>query len=99
MREFLDYYDKLYISVQNLFDMKLPLNTTAFYTQAHLNILDKAGSDGTKLSTANKGTQLRILELGAKEKIDGITASWVKVRLQDGTEGWCFSRYLTPQKP
>ncbi|MGI5174410.1 SH3 domain-containing protein [Treponema sp. OMZ 840] len=98
IRAFSDLYDKLYISVQNLFDMKLPLRTTAFYTQANLNIRDKAGTDGTKLRTVNKGTKLKIVEIGAKEKIDGITAPWVRVRLEDGTEGWCFSGYLTAKR-
>ena len=98
MLEFLDYYDKLYISVQNLFDMQLPLETTVFYTQANLNIRDKAGTDGTKLRMITKGTRLRLLEIGAKDKIDGITAPWVKVRLPDGTEGWCFSGYITAKK-
>lgn len=99
LRTFLDYYDKLYISVQNLFDMQLPLETTVFYTQANLNIRDKAGTDGTKLRTIIKGTQLRLLEIGAKDKIDGITAPWVKVRLPDGTEGWCFAGYVAARKP
>ena len=99
LRTFLDYYDKLYISVQNLFDMQLPLETTVFYTQANLNMRDKAGTDGTKLRTIIKGTRLRLLEIGAKDKIDGITAPWVKVRLSDGTEGWCFSGYVAARKP
>ena len=99
LRTFLDYYDKLYISVQNLFDMQLPLETTVFYTQANLNIRDKAGTDGTKLRMITKGTRLRLLEIGAKDKIDGITAPWVKVRLQDGTEGWCFAGYVAARKP
>ena len=99
MLEFLDYYDKLYISVQNLFDMQLPLETTVFYTQANLNIRDKAGTDGVKLRMITKGTRLRLLEIGAKDKIDGITAPWVKVRLPDGTEGWCFSGYVAARKP
>ena len=79
--------------------MQLPLETTVFYTQANLNIRDKAGTDGTKLRTIIKGTQLRLLEIGAKDKIDGITAPWVKVRLPDNTEGWCFSGYVTTGKP
>ena len=99
MLEFLDYYDKLYISVQNLFDMKLPLETTVFYTQANLNIRDKAGREGTKLRTINKGTRLRLLTIGAKDKIDGITAPWVRVCLPDGTEGWCFAGYVAARKP
>ncbi|MGI5078448.1 SH3 domain-containing protein, partial [Treponema maltophilum] len=32
-------------------------------------------------------------------KIDGITAPWIKVRLADGTEGWCFAGYVAARKP
>jgi len=46
-----------------------------------------------------KGTRLRLLGIGAKDKIDGITAPWVKVRLSDGTEGWCFAGYVAARKP
>ena len=99
MLAFLDYYDKLYISVQNLFDMQLPLDKTVFYATDNLNIRESSGLTGKKLYTAKKGNVLNIIEIGAKDKIDGITAPWVKVRLPDGTEGWCFSGYVAAQKP
>ena len=98
MLAFLDYYDKLYISVQNLFDMQLPLDKTVFYATDNLNIRESSGLNGKKLYTAKKGNVLNIIEIGAKDKIDGITAPWVKVRLPDGTEGWCFSGYVTTRK-
>jgi len=41
-----------------------------------------------------RGTFVRITALGKQQTIDGITANWVKVELEDGTEGWCFGGYL-----
>ena len=95
---FLGYYDTLFISVQNLFDMQLPLDKTVFYATDNLNIRESSGLSGKKLYTAKKDSALNIIEVGRKETIDGITAPWVRVRLQDGTEGWCFAGYITAKK-
>jgi hypothetical protein len=35
-----------------------------------------------------------VLEEGNAETIDGISSVWVKVRLDNNTEGWCFGGYL-----
>ena len=78
--------------------MQLPLDKTVFYATDNLNIRESSGLNGKKLYTAKKGNVLNIIEIGAKDKIDGITAPWVKVRLPDGTEGWCFSGYVTTRK-
>lgn len=43
--------------------------------------------------------KLGLIPKGQTAHIDGIRAPWVKVRLEDGTEGRCFSGYLTPQTP
>ena len=99
MLAFLDYYDKLYISVQNLFDMQLPLDKTVFYATDNLNIRESSSLSGKKLYTAKKDSALNIIEGGRKETIDGITAPWIKVRLRDGTEGWCFAGYVAARKP
>jgi len=37
---------------------------------------------------------LSFIEEGSIETIDGFTSAWVKVRLGDNTEGWCFGGYL-----
>ena len=95
---FLGYYDTLFISVQNLFDMQLPLDKTVFYATDNLNIRESSSLSGKKLYTAKKDNAMNIIEVGRKETIDGITAPWVKVRLPDGTEGWCFSGYITAKK-
>jgi hypothetical protein len=56
-------------------------------------------------------TTVFVLELGKEDTIDNMKANWVKVRLENGTEGWCFGGYLripieasplpdyVPQKP
>lgn len=98
MLKFLDYYDKLFTSVQNLFDMQLPLDNTIFFATDNLNIRESSGVGGKKLSMAKKGSTLNVIEVGRKETIDGITAPWVRVRLEDGTEGWCFAGYITAKK-
>lgn len=41
-----------------------------------------------------RGTFVRITALGKQQTVDGITANWVKVELEDGSEGWCFGGYL-----
>lgn len=46
------------------------------------------------LQTMDRGTPVKITALGKQQTIDGITANWVKVKLDDGTEGWCFGGYL-----
>jgi hypothetical protein len=42
----------------------------------------------------NRGAWVQIVEEGETETIDGLSSAWVKVRLQDNTEGWCFGGYL-----
>jgi len=49
------------------------------------------------LQTMDRGTPVKITALGKKQTIDGITANWVKVQLDNGTEGWCFGGYLDPR--
>ena len=98
LRTFLEYYDKLFISVQNLFDMQLPFDTAIFYATDNLNVREISGLSGKKLYTVKKGSRMNIVEADRKETIDGITAPWVKVRLPDGKEGWCFAGYVAAKK-
>jgi hypothetical protein len=46
-----------------------------------------------------ENTAVLVLETGAEDTIDGIKANWVKVRLADGREGWCFGGYLLADIP
>jgi hypothetical protein len=47
----------------------------------------------------SESTAVFVLETGVEDTIDGIKANWVKVRLADGTEGWCFGGYLLADVP
>ena len=58
------------------------------------------------ITTMNKGTLVKIQEIGSKQTIDGIASNWVKIevipvgrdvegkRLYEDTTGWCFGGYL-----
>lgn len=46
------------------------------------------------LQTIGKGEWVTVLEEGNEETIDGLTSIWVKIRLRDNNEGWCFGGYL-----
>jgi hypothetical protein len=46
-----------------------------------------------------ENTAVPVLETGAADTIDDIKANWVKVRLEDGREGWCFGGYLFADIP
>ena len=69
------------------------------YAADNLNIRAAPNVRGEKVVLAGKGSPLTVLEEGKKETIDGITAPWIKVRLPDGKEGWCFAGYVAVQKP
>ena len=69
------------------------------YAADNLNIRSAPNVRGEKVVTIAKGSPLTVLEEGKKETIDGITAPWIKVRLRDGTEGWCFAGYVATKKP
>ena len=69
------------------------------YAADNLNIRAAPNLQAEKVVLAAKGSPLTVLEEGKKETIDGITAPWIKVRLPDGKEGWCFAGYVAAQKP
>jgi len=60
----------------------------------NLRLRDRAGASGNVLTTIKANGWVRILEEGNTETIDGITSVWVKVKLLNNTEGWCFGGYL-----
>jgi len=72
---------------------------SVYYASDNLNIRVAPNLQAEKVVLAAKGSPLTVLEEGKKETIDGITAPWVKVRLPDGKEGWCFAEYIAMQKP
>lgn len=72
---------------------------SVYYTSDNLNIRSEPNLQAQKVGLIPKGQALTLMQTGQTAHIDGITAPWVKVRLQDGTEGWCFSGYITAREP
>lgn len=61
----------------------------------NLKIRAEPSLNAEKIGLIKKDDYAKILEVGEKITIDGIESAWVKVRTQDGKEGWCFAGYLT----
>jgi len=80
-----DYDDKI---IQNQ-------KTSASYkTTDNLRLRRSEATTSEILTTLKKATKVTVIKFGKQQTIDGITANWVKVKLEDGTEGWCFGGYL-----
>lgn len=71
----------------------------------NLRLRTEGNMDSDTITTMAVGTRLKILEVGKKDTIDGITSNWVKVCIADGWDiqdkglsldltGWCFGGYL-----
>ena len=72
----------------------------------NLRLRSSGSTAGKPVVTIGKGTQVKVLAVGAKQTIDGITSNWVQVEVQAGakdrdgnaiaagTTGWCFGGYL-----
>ena len=73
----------------------------------NLRLRSSGSTAGKPVVTIGKGTQVKVLSIGAEQTIDGITSNWVQVEVQAGakdrdgkaiaagTTGWCFGGYLT----
>ena len=73
----------------------------------NLRLRSSGSTAGKHVVTIGKGTQVKVLAVGAEQTIDGITSNWVQVEVQadakdrdgkpiaPGTTGWCFGGYLT----
>ena len=73
----------------------------------NLRLRSSGSTAGKPVVTIGKGTQVKVLGIGAEQTIDGITSNWVQVEVQAdakdrdgkaiaaGTVGWCFGGYLT----
>jgi len=59
-----------------------------------LRLRKEENTASTTLQTMVRGTRVEITAIGKQQTIDGITANWVNVKLEDGTEGWCFGGWL-----
>ena len=72
----------------------------------NLRLRSSGSTAGKLVVTIGKGTQVKVLGIGAEQTIDGITSNWVQVEVQAGakdrdgksiaagTRGWCFGGYL-----
>ena len=72
----------------------------------NLRLRASGSTAGKPVVTIGKGTQVKVLAVGAEQTIDGITSNWVQVEVQAGakdrdgkpiavgTTGWCFGGYL-----
>ena len=72
----------------------------------NLRLRSSGSTAGKPVVTIGKGTQVKVLSIGAEQTIDGITSNWVQVEVQAGakdrdgkaiaagTTGWCFGGYL-----
>jgi len=79
------------------------------HATANLRLRRSEDTSSTIITTMQKGTAVRILEIGNKDTIEGIPSNWVKVEVQpgardrdgnaikSGTIGWCFGGYLDPK--
>ena len=73
----------------------------------NLRLRSSGSKAGKHVVTIGKGTQVKVLSIGAEQTLDGITSNWVQVEVQAGakdrdgksiaagTTGWCFGGYLT----
>ena len=72
----------------------------------NLRLRSSGSTAGKPVVTIGKGTQVKVLGIGAEQTIDGITSNWMQVEVQAGakdrdgkaiaagTTGWCFGGYL-----
>ena len=75
-------------------------------TTCNLKLRSAEATSSSVITVMSQGTKVKVLELGNKETIDGLTSSWVKVEVtedakdRDGkpikkdTVGWCYGGYL-----
>ena len=67
---------------------------TRYVTKENLRLRDEGSLSGGIIKTIRKDRVVIVLEEGKLDTIDGILSAWVKIRLSDNTEGWCFGGYL-----
>ena len=73
---------------------------------SNLRLRTNEAKDSETIFIMSKGVQVKIIEFGSFETIDGISSNWVKVEVQKGakdrdgnpikpgTVGWCYGGYL-----
>lgn len=61
----------------------------------YLKIRSGQSQDSAQTGRIERDESVTVIENGNPAVIDGIESAWVKVRKDDGTEGWSFAGYLT----
>ncbi len=76
------------------------------FVKENLKLRSGEATSTQVLAVMQAGTNVKILELGKVEIIDGINSNWVKVEvlsdakdrdgkpIKKGTVGWCYGGYL-----
>ena len=65
-----------------------------YIAMENLRLRNTGSLQGEILLIIQRDRWVRVLEKGNEETINGIKSVWVRVQLEDGTEGWCFGGYL-----
>ena len=72
----------------------------------NLRLRSSGSTAGKPVVTIGKGTQVKVIAVGAEQTIDNLISNWVQVEVQTGakdrdgkpiaagTVGWCFGGYL-----
>ena len=66
-----------------------------------LNVRESPTLDSEKIAALIYSSEVKVLEVGAEENIDGINANWVRVQIpmlswgQKEKTGWVFGGYLS----
>ena len=108
-----EYYDYSSISWPRHADGTCDYETTVrlqsgkrYRASDNLRLRSSGSTAGKPVVTIGKGTQVKVIAVGAEQTIDGITSNWVQVEVQAGakdrdgkpiaagTTGWCFGGYL-----
>jgi hypothetical protein len=77
-----------------------PAMPVIWYAETNLRLRSEPDtSKDNRIAGVPQGSKVELLETGKIETIDNIKDSWFKVKTEDGTEGWLFSGYLTPNPP
>lgn len=84
-------YDK---QLRKLDGPKIEFNGLIYTTDYYLNVRAEGRIDSRKIKIINPGSLFIITEKGRSDTINGVQGIWMKIKLIDGSEGWCFSAYI-----
>ena len=65
-----------------------------YKTKDFTRLMNRPSLSGNVLTTISKNDWVNVLEEGETETINDVTSAWVKVKLLNKKEGWCFGGYL-----